>query len=345
MFTLRQERISRELRDYRTSISRLNRSHTLPDHVIGERLMDIQIGVVATYLEATRLNLLLPIVDHPAGNPRGAELLPLWQHLQEKAHQSGYGPDPNRLSDASHPVAGKDYSVHLASFRRWIPSAIATVDYLLVQMGASSSKASVLRQLAERIRALELQHEKSPQYDPKADFLVDYESGFTSPILMDGVGRLLCAAYKAKAFDLPAFKSFHTPSITEAALTGKTSEMTRQLIAWLEYRGHKVSGADPHRNPFDRLADALLAVDQDEDQKNPQRPISKGEQQKHAIKLLLGKLPQGRGLEAKEIVEKLPKRLRVQEATLRRHVLAPMVQSQEIINTRGIGYHLPLGAH
>jgi hypothetical protein len=70
-------------------------------------------------------------------------------------------------------------------------------------------------------------------------------------------------------------------------------------------------------------------------------PKQKCDRQKDHVLLLLGSLKRGRGLEGKEIAAKLPKLLRVGESTLRRHVLTPLSQAGKIINTKGVGYHLP----
>jgi uncharacterized protein Usg len=63
---------------------------------------------------------------------------------------------------------------------------------------------------------------------------------------------------------------------------------------------------------------------------------------RQAILKILGKLKDGYGLTAKEILDKLPKHPpRPAESTLRKYDLAPMVKSKQIVNRRGIGYSLP----
>lgn len=64
-----------------------------------------------------------------------------------------------------------------------------------------------------------------------------------------------------------------------------------------------------------------------------------------AIIKLLSKLKSGRGLEGKEIAGKLPKHLRKSESTLRRHDFPALLKGGRIINTPGIGYHLPSKSH
>jgi hypothetical protein len=66
---------------------------------------------------------------------------------------------------------------------------------------------------------------------------------------------------------------------------------------------------------------------------------------RQAILYILGKLKTGKGLEGKEIVAKLPKRLRKSESTLRRHDFPVLKDSGLIQNTPGIGYHLTAKTH
>ncbi|HSZ56767.1 MAG TPA: hypothetical protein VK797_13955 [Tepidisphaeraceae bacterium] len=62
--------------------------------------------------------------------------------------------------------------------------------------------------------------------------------------------------------------------------------------------------------------------------------------QKEILKLLK-RLKNGQGLEGKEIAAKLPKQHRKDESTLRRHDFPAMIRAGLIVNTPGVGYHLP----
>lgn len=70
------------------------------------------------------------------------------------------------------------------------------------------------------------------------------------------------------------------------------------------------------------------------------RLASKPEQRKAAIIAILMDLEANTALMAKEIVDKLPKNLRITEGALRRHELKELSEGGKIVNTPGQGYHI-----
>jgi len=93
---------------------------------------------------------------------------------------------------------------------------------------------------------------------------------------------------------------------------------------------------------FAGLIDAAVEKQISDNPKVSGKPITKRERQQKAVLELLRSLPSAEGLQAGEISSRMPKHLAVGESTLRRHILPPLIQSGEIQNTPGIGYHLPI---
>jgi hypothetical protein len=68
---------------------------------------------------------------------------------------------------------------------------------------------------------------------------------------------------------------------------------------------------------------------------------SKTTPRQQAILNILSKLTNGTGLEGKEIAAQLPDAHRRSASTLRRHDFPALLKAGLIVNTAGIGYHLP----
>jgi hypothetical protein len=117
------------------------------------------------------------------------------------------------------------------------------------------------QELAVNIRDLHNKYSRNPGalgYNPKTAFVIEFGVGMaTLPMYGWAAGQLLCEGYAKGAFSLPPFDSLRTPEIGDAARLGNGGKMIRSIVSWLEDRGHKVSGADPNHNPFDRLASGL----------------------------------------------------------------------------------------
>lgn len=90
------------------------------------------------------------------------------------------------------------------------------------------------------------------------------------------------------------------------------------------------------------LDELMLAATGANDKSNQHVALTPRQQ---SILDVLSKLKRGRGLEGKEIADKLPKRHRKAESTLRRHDFPELLKSGLVVNTSGVGYHLPTKQH
>ena len=71
-------------------------------------------------------------------------------------------------------------------------------------------------------------------------------------------------------------------------------------------------------------------------------PKSKLQRQQDAVLEMLRGIAPGDGLQSKQISAKMPDHLKAGESSIRRHVIPPLIRAQKIVNTPGIGYHLPI---
>jgi hypothetical protein len=135
-----------------------------------------------------------------------------------------------------------------------------------------------IHELAAQLRAKHREFVKDHStYEPRNHILFDfrnprhpYEPRWT--VAGMNVDWMLHDAYAVGAFSLPAFDTFRSPQVADLSrhkdeVAGR-GEMLKLLMAWLEDRGYKVCSPDSLRNPFERLAEALVLCSQ----KKPAKP-------------------------------------------------------------------------